>query len=749
MKIVLLIVLLLSALIAQERPKIALVLSGGGARGGAHVGVLKVLEANNIPIDMIVGTSMGSFVGGLYVSGMKPDDIEKMLITTDWQKYIRTDFNRQDIPMRRKNLDYTYQGRLGLGINAENDLVLPTGVFKREPMLLKFMELTQNTQNITDFDKLEIPFRAVATNIENGDAVILKSGSLAKAIYASSSIPGGFQPININGIDLVDGGVSDNMPIQVARDMGADIIIAVDVSENFSKDLDVNSYFVVMGQLVNILMRKNANESIKTLTKKDILLTPDLDGFTGLDAGKYKEIIARGVEITEKNLKSLRKLSLSDSKYAKYSKHNRVIHTYSPPIIDAIRVENPTYLSNKSITNRIHQELGKPLDIVALHADLLHIYHMMIFDSVDFRLDKKDGKTSLVIVTIPSWDNHGEVRFAIGLEDDFKGHSTYSLKLGYSMYGLNAYGGEWRSDFEIGRYQKVYTEWFQPLDTMQRYYIRPSISFDSVTDILSTDTLNDPFFHDLGNQEIYSNRYGETFAAGAHITTNLELEIGVSMFTDNVNIDIINAKNKYEGTNIPSSYKYKARPIYARVKIDNLDNVNFPTVGWKSKLKWVKEMNKWGSDYNYEQVYFELEKPLTLNANNITLYLKTGTTYKNNEPDDMQRISGLFVLGGLFNMSGYAPYSFFGDNVFFTALKYNYEIKGGGFFGTLNAPLYAGFSLETGNAWDNGEAISISDMKKSASVFVAADTFLGPLYLAYAYTADGQSSAYFYLGEKF
>ena len=214
-------------LFAQERPKIALVLSGGGARGGAHVGVLKVLEENRIPIDMIVGTSMGSFMGGVYAAGKTPQEIEKMLTTTPWKEYIKADFDRQKIPMQRKQEEYRYQGKLGFGIDANNDVTLPTGVLKREPLLLKFKALTENVADVRDFDKLSIPFRAVATDIKNGDAVVLKSGSLAEAIYASSAIPGGLQPIEIDGKDLIDGGVSKNMPIQVAKDMGADIIIAV------------------------------------------------------------------------------------------------------------------------------------------------------------------------------------------------------------------------------------------------------------------------------------------------------------------------------------------------------------------------------------------------------------------------------------------------------------------------------------------------------------------------------------------
>ena len=735
MKLVIVFTLLITSLLANDRPKIALVLSGGGARGGAHVGVLKVLEKNRVPVDMIVGTSMGSFVGGLYVSGKTPQEIEEMLTTTDWKKYIKTDFDRSDTPMRKKDIDYTYQGRLGLGINADNELVLPTGVLKRQPMLLKFMELTENTQDIEDFDKLAIPFRAVATDIKNGAQVVLKSGSLAKAIYASSSIPGGFQPINIDGIDLVDGGVSDNFPIGVARDMGADIIIAVDVSENFDEDLDVNSYFVVMGQLVNILMRKNANESIATLTDKDILLTPDLNGFGGLDADKYTEIIQKGVEVTIKSEDKLKVLSLSDEEYKKYQAKHRYKHQYNEPIIDEIKIINPTYISDDSIRKRIHQQIGSKLDEKSLRADLLHLYHMMIFDSVDYKIVEANGTNTLVIETTPSWDNHGEIRFALGLEDDFAGHSAYSLKIGYTMYGLNELGGEWKSDFEIGRYEKAYTELFQPLDTMQRYYVKPSIVYETITDIIPTTS--------IGGQELSSNRYGGSFAFGAHVTTDYEFEVGISNFKDYVYMPSLSLLGEQ------TTYNYDAIPIYALVNIDNLDNVNFPKVGVKSELRWTKEMNSWGSDYNYEQIYFDIEKPINFYSNNITMFFKYGNTYQNNDAADVNRLAGTFTLGGLFNLSGYAPYSFIGDNMALGVLKYTYELKDGGFFGTLYAPLYAGFSLESGQTWNNSEEIDFDTLHKSGTIFVAADTFLGPFYLAYGVAADGEQSAYLYLGEKF
>ncbi|WP_457744480.1 patatin-like phospholipase family protein [Sulfurimonas sp.] len=731
MKLIIIFSLLFTILLAKDRPKIALVLSGGGARGAAHVGVLKILEKNHIPIDMIVGTSMGSFMGALYASGKSPQEIENLLIKTKWKNFITADFNRQDIPMRRKNVDYTYQGRLGLGINADNELVLPTGVLKREPFLLELMSMTANTQEIKDFDKLPIPYRAVATDISNGDAVVLKSGSLAEAIYASSAIPGGFQPINIDGIDLVDGGVSSNLPIQVARDMGADIIIAVDVSEDFSKDLDVNSYFIVMGQLIDILTRKNVEASIATLTKKDILLIPNVSKFTALDADKYKEIIQKGVDIAIQNEKKLQKLSLSAQKYKKYQilHRHKYNYNYTQPIIDEIKIINTTYISDEYIRNKIHQKIGSKLDAKLLRENLTHLYHMTIFDSVDYRVKKLDGKNILVIKTLPSWDNHGEIRFAIGLEDDFTGHSAYSLKAGYTMFGLNELGGEWKSDFEIGRNQKAYTEFFQPLDTMQRYYIKPSLVYESVTDIFTTNA--------KGNQEIFSSRKGGTFAFGSHIGTDYEFEVGSSIFEDKIQVDAIETL----------SNTYHTMPIYFQVKVDNLDNVNFPKVGVKSRLRWTKEMNAWGSDYNYEQIYFDIEKPINFYSNNITMFVKYGNTYKKN--DDMTRLSGTFRLGGLFNLSGYAPYSFIGDNVALGVLKYTYELKDGGFFGTLNAPLYAGFSLETGQTWMSGENINFDTFHKSATLYIAADTFLGPFYFAYGFSENAKQSAYLYLGEKF
>ncbi len=732
MKIILVLLLAFSFSFASKRPKVALVLSGGGARGGAHAGVLKVLEEKKIPIDMIIGTSMGSFVGGLYASGVSADEIKEMLTTSDWKKHIRTNFDRKDTPMRVKEVEYIYQGRLGLGVDEKNNIVLPTGVLKRQPLLMKFMEETKDSQNIKNFDNFPIPFRAVATNIVNGEAVVLKSGSLAKAIYASSSIPGGLQPINIDGIDLVDGGVSDNLPIQLAKEMGADIIIAVDVSEKFEDKIDVNSYFVVLGQMVNILMRKNADVSILKLNDTDILITPNLDGFGGLDADKYPQIIKKGLDAANEVYETkLKHLSVSNEEYEKYKKEHRVLEKFEAPIIDAIEIVNPTYLSNESILRRIKIKVGDRLDEILLRQNLMHIYNMTIFDSVEYVLKEVDGKNILVIVTTPSWNNRGEMNFAFGIEDDFKGHSSYSLKVGYTKFGINELGAEWKNDLEIGRRQRAYTEFFQPLDTMQRYYVKPSFLYQNILDLVPVNS--------DATIEMESKRYGGAFAVGAHVTTDFEFELGVGVYKDFVDIPLVDG----------ASSNYDARPIYASILVDYLDNLNFPNTGVKSAIKWTKESKEFGSDYEHEKIYFEIEKPLSFYNNNFTTYLKVGSVYENNNDASKFVLNDKFILGGLFNMSGYRPYSIVGNHMAFVALKYRYRIKDGGFFGSLNAPLYAGFSLEVGDAWNDDDAETLSSFKKSGTIYVAADTFLGPLYFAYGHALDAEQSFYLYLGEKF
>ena len=524
------------------------------------------------------------------------------------------------------------------------------------------------------------------------------------------------------------------MPIQVARDMGADIIIAVDVSENFDKNLDVNSYLVVMGQLVNILMRKNANESIATLTKKDILLTPNLSGFTGLDADKYKPIIQAGVDVTLKDYDSkLKKLSLNNQEYAYYKNQHKFKQNTKKRYIDQIVINNPTYINNEMILSKLKINTGDELNENTLRENIMHLYNLGTFDSIDYNIVQKDDKNILEITTTPSWDNHGEVRLSLGLEDDYDGHSDYSLKFGYTKFGLNEYGGEWKNDFEIGRRKKAYTELYQPLDNLQRFYIKPSLIYTDTRELIPENTLYQKGGQGLIEMEV--ERYGGSIALGTNILNNYQLEVGTSIYRDTIEFDLIDIDEEFD-----------AKPIYASLKIDSLDNLNFEKTGLKADIVWTKEMEDMGSDYDYEQIYINLKKPINFDRHTITTYIKYGKLYKK---DGIAAIAGSFTLGGLFNLSGYVPYSLNNDNMFLGVVKYRYALQDNDFFGSLKAPMYIGFSAEIGNTWEYGKSAGYDMMHKSGTLFLAADTLLGPFYLAYGFSNSTEHTAYLYLGEKF
>ena len=731
MKQLLLFFLFTTILTAQERPKIALVLSGGAARGAAHVGVLKVLEANRIPIDMIVGTSMGAFMGGLYVSGKTPDEIEHILISTDWNKYITADFDRSKIPMQRKQDEYWYQGRLGFGIDVYNNAVLPTGVLKREPLLLQFKSLTANVATVRNFDKLRIPFRAVASNIKNGESVVLKSGSLAEAIYASSAIPGGLQPIEIDGKDLVDGGVSQNMPIQVAKNMGADIIIAVDVSENFAEKVNVNSYFVVMKQLVDILTRKNVNDSLKLLTQKDILIRPDLKNYSGLDVTKYKEIVDEGYRAALEQLPQLKKYSLSKEAYKRYCQKYGKTQKSSKTIIDAIAIKNTTYLSDEIIKSYLHQEIGKPFDAQQVNKDISDLYQLSVFDSVDYNIQKVQNKNILKITTTPSWNNHGQLLFSLSLGDDFHGHSSYSLKAGYFMFGINALGAEWRIDTEIGKKQHYFTSFYQPLDVLQKFYIKPFLSYESMTYIIPDKN--------LGNQELQSSGYGGGVVLGSNVSRSFRIQLSAESYMDTTAIPLFHYDENFNARMLKVDFLY-----------DNLDNYNFPNSGFLGKLELKKDAKLWGSDYDYEQLYMSIQKPFTYKDNTFIFNAEFAVTdVKSRSNIPQVTVYDKFFLGGMFHLSGYQEYAFATNNVAFSSLMYRYRLKNGGFFGSLGMPLYAGATLESAQAWNRGTTLKYSSLKYAASLFVAADTPLGALYFTYGKAEAHHNSLYLYLGEKF
>ena len=286
-----LIVQAFAADMAPARPKTCLVLGGGGARGAAHIGVLKIIEEQHIPIDCITGTSMGAIVGGMYAAGYSAGEIEGILRGIDWKDMFTDDPARRELPMRRKEDELRFLGGIELGFR-DGKIALPRGVIQGQKLQLLLRRLLLSTLRTETFDELPIPFRAVATDIGTGKAVVFADGDLAMAIRASMSVPAAFAPIRYRGHLLVDGGITDNVPIDVARSLGAQRLIVVDVSEQLSPQDTLNSPFAIANQMLTAMMKRQADEQITTLGANDVLIRPELGGLTAADFPLTMQAIA-------------------------------------------------------------------------------------------------------------------------------------------------------------------------------------------------------------------------------------------------------------------------------------------------------------------------------------------------------------------------------------------------------------------------------------------------------------------------
>jgi len=446
----------------DQRPKIGLVLSGGGARGFAHIGVLKILEQNKVPIDYIVGTSMGSIVGGLYAIGLSPEEIEHSVSEIAWGKVFDDFAYREHKTFRRKLDDFDFFSIHRVGIN-ETGLQLSPGLIEGQQIELALDRLAFPGFHINDYDKLRIPFRAIATNIENGEAFVIQEGNIAKAMRASMSIPGALPPILINNTLLVDGGIANNIAIDVARDMGADIIIAVDVSAPLSSKHNLKSSVDITAQLATILTRRIADIQLKTLTENDILIIPGAEEISSSDFEKHAELITAGQISAIKKRKAIQKLSLSDEAYSTYLSSLANVANRDP-IIDFIKIKNQTHLRDEVMQVRINQKLGEPLDILQLEQDLSYIYGLDFSSSVVYSLEQRNGQTGLIIYVRDRDWAHSYLQFGLSIQSESDIGAFTNFDVAYTNRNLNDLAGEFRATAGVGSEPELSAEIYQPLN---------------------------------------------------------------------------------------------------------------------------------------------------------------------------------------------------------------------------------------------------------------------------------------------
>ncbi|MBW0238036.1 MULTISPECIES: patatin-like phospholipase family protein [Pseudomonas] len=705
-------------------PKIGLVLSGGAARGLAHVGVLKALEEQGIHIDAIAGTSMGAVIGGLYASGYKIDELEKLALGIDWQQALSDNPAREDIPFRRKQDDRDFLVKQKLSFRDDGSLGLPLGVIQGQNLSLLLESLLAHSSDIRDFDKLPIPFRAVATDIVNGEKVVFRKGHLPQVIRASMSIPAVFAPVEINGQLLVDGGMVDNIPVDVAREMGVDRVIVVDIGTPLRGRKELSTVFDILNQSITLMTRSNSEVQLASLRPDDILIQPALTSFGATDFGRSQDIITAGyraTQILEPRLAVLRHNDDSDVQLntARSSDERK-------PVITAIRIENDSKIGDSVIRYYIRQPVGEPLDLARLQRDMGTLYGLDYFEQVQYRVVHKGKERTLVISARGKRSGTDYLRLGLNLSDDMRGDSAFNLGASYRVNGINTLGAEWLTRVQIGDQQELYSEFYQPLDAGSRYFVAPYINAQSqnVESILD----NDPI------AEYRLERYGFGLNFGRQIGNSGEIRLGIGEAWGKADVRI--GERDLPGISFNEGF------YDLKYSFDSLDNVYFPHTGEDISLSVRQYEPGLGSDERYLQWEFNLDKAMSSGPNTWILGGRYGRTH-----NEAEVVTSSFLLGGARQLSGFRQDAISGQNISLMRAVYYRRLTPRSYL-PLDFPLYAGMSLERGRAWNNDNEFD-SGYINAASIFIGFDTPLGPLNFSYGFNDDDQKAVYLNLGQTF
>ena len=706
----------------KTQPKIGLVLSGGAARGLAHVGVLKALEEQGIHIDAIAGTSMGAVIGGLYASGYKIDELEKLALGIDWQEALSDAPAREDVPFRRKQDDRDFLVKQKLSFRDDGSLGLPLGVIQGQNLSLLLESLLAHSSDVRDFDKLPIPFRAVATDIVNGEKVVFRKGHLPQVIRASMSIPAVFAPVEINGQLLVDGGMVDNIPVDVAREMGVDLVIVVDIGTPLRGRKQLNTVFDILNQSITLMTRSNSEVQLASLTSDDILIQPALASYGVTDFGRSRDIIDAGYRATQvlaKRMSGLRQPSDAQLNAAR-SPEERT------PVITAIKIENDSKIGDSVIRYYIRQPVGEPLDLGRLQRDMGTLYGLDYFEQVQYRVVHKGNERTLVISARGKRSGTDYLRLGLNLSDDMRGDSAFNIGASYRVNGINTLGAEWLTRVQIGDQQELYSEFYQPLDAGSRYFVAPYLHAQSQNVEAILD--NDPI------AEYRLERYGFGLNFGRQIGNSGEIRLGVGEAWGKADVRI--------GERDLPSTSFNEGFYDIKYSFDSLDNVYFPHEGEDIGLSVRQFDPALGSDDRYRQWEFHLDKALSAGPNTWILGGRYGRTL-----DKAEVVTSSFLLGGARQLSGFRQDAISGQNISLMRAVYYRRLTPRSYL-PFDFPLYAGASLERGRAWNNDNEFD-SGYINAASVFIGFDTPLGPLNFSYGFNDDDQKALYLNLGQTF
>jgi NTE family protein len=706
--------------VATDRPRIGLVLAGGGAKGGAHVGVLKVLEELRVPIDCIAGTSMGALVGGGYASGIPAKELEKFVTGIDWRKVVGSQGRREFEPIEQKRAGVTYSNQLELGITSDG-VTTPEGLISTSNVDDLLRSYVASARLETDFDELAIPYRAVATDMVTGSMVVLDSGDLATAMRASMAIPGAFAPVVTDDKILSDGGLVRNIPIDVARDLCADVVIVVNLVEPAADPKRLRSATQLLSRTMDVMIEANETLQLQSLRPSDVRIDVEMGSITTADFERIPETIPVGEAATRAMSGALERYAVPEAQYVAWRDSVTTSQRIETRLVgvrfEGLKRVNPEYLAQ---SERV--KAGDVVDTAAISLEAQRMSALQDFDSVGYRLD--GDRESPTLTWLPREKNWGPNYLTV----DLGAYSSQDGDLRFALYArhvrtwVNALGAQWRNEVQAGGETLLTTSFFQPLDAAHRFFVEP-IAFYSRS------------FEDLFNDDERIARYefrdfGGQLDVGVNVGRYAQGRIGYLYDSRRVEVDI--------GSPLLPEQNLADAGIVATAEFDSRDTAFSPTRGLVAALQYLRSECSLGADRDWERVELGVGAAVPFRRDVLWVTLAGGTAVSGDLPADRA-----FALGGPGSFPGVEVGELRVGSYWTVNTTYLWKVKD--VLPIRNLALYLGAGITAGavdDRIDQGETGEIY----GGSLFLTGRTRAGPLTLGIGATSTDSWSLWLSVG---
>ncbi len=707
-----------------KRPKIGLVLSGGGARGLTHIGVLKVLEELHVPVDYLTATSMGAIVGGLYASGMSAREMEQLITSLDWPSLFSDQPPRRELSVRRKREDAQYTIPLELGFR-DFSFRLSTGALSGQNLELLLHGLTWRDDDIGSFDKLPIPFRAVATDLVDGKEVVFDHSPLYIAMRGSMSVPGIFAPLDVHGRMLGDGGLVKNLPVDVVKSMGAEVVIAINIGTPLMTREQLSSFLGIAEQSINILTEQNVRAQRALLVPpRDVLIEPDLGVLSASDFEKGAAFIELGEKAARAASDALRRYALPADAYAAYREMVRRPQGAADPELTFVGVRGTEITNPEVLQAQVGLAPGAKLDLKEAQRDIATLYGRGDFERIEYRLIDAPGQRGVEFDVAEKPWGPNFLLFGVGFSSDMEGENVFGLRARHKRIWLDSLGAEWINDVEVGTTNRFSSAYYQPINLAQTVFLSAYGSISGVPENVFVQGVK------LAEYDVLDERVG--------------LDLGYVMGAwGEIRIGPQYAHRRADPTVAGPAFpvtKLDEWGVAFLGRIDTQDNAFFPRHGLRATATaFSGTQRQQGADRSVTRAEVDIHQSIPIGGRDA---LNLGVRVAGTSRFDPTLI-GNFHLGGFLDISGLRTRELEGSYLAIGRVVYLHRMGNLPVFGNT---YYVGGSLEIGNVWQQKSAMSLDDTYKAGSVFFAADSPLGPFYVAWGHTSRGESTWYLLLG---